>query len=85
MSSHQHNYDAIEHNKFTALLMDFRKAFDTMSQKIMHQKLLHYGIRGPAYGLAESYRSNRQLFISINSNAFDGFTLGFTSLSAETG
>ena len=27
-------YDAIEHNKFTALLMDLRKAFDTVSHQI---------------------------------------------------
>ena len=54
-------YDAIEHNKFTALLlMDLRKAFDTVSHQILLQKLLHYGIRGPAYCLIESYLSNRQ-------------------------
>ena len=53
-------YDAIEHNKFTALLlMDLRKAFDTVSHQIWLQKLLHYGIRGPAYCLIESYLSNR--------------------------
>ena len=63
-------YDAIEHNKFTALLlMDLRKAFDTVSHQILLQKLLHYGIRGPAYCLIESYLSNRQQFVSINNSA----------------
>ena len=63
-------YDAIEHNKFTALLlMDLRKAFDTVSHQILLQKLLHYGIRGPAYRLIESYFSNRQQFVSINNSA----------------
>ena len=63
-------YDAMEHNKFTALLvMDLRKAFDTVSHQILLQKLLHYGIRGPAYCLIESYLSNRQQFVSINNSA----------------
>ena len=63
-------YDAIEHNKFTALLlMDLRKAFDTVFHQILLQKLLHYGIRDPAYCLIESYLSNRQQFVSINNSA----------------
>ena len=63
-------YDAIEHNKFTALLLiDLRKAFDTVSHQILLQKLLHYGIRGPAYCLIESYLSDRQQFVFINNSA----------------
>ena len=62
-------YDAIEHNKFTALLMDLRKAFATVSHQKLLQKPLHYGIRGPAYSLIESYLSNRQQFVSINNSA----------------
>ena len=35
-------YDAIEQNKFTTLLlMDLRKAFDTVSHRILLHKLLH--------------------------------------------
>ena len=60
-------YDAIEQNEFTALLlMDLRKALDTASHRILLHKLLHYGIRGPAYTLIESYLSDRQQFVSIN-------------------
>ena len=63
-------YDAIEHKKFTALLlMDLRKAFDTVSHQILLQKLLHCGIQGPAYCLIESYLSNRYQFVSINNSA----------------
>ena len=63
-------YDAIQHNQFTALLlMDLRKAFDTVSHRILLQKLLHYGIRGPAYSLMESCLSNRQQFVFINDSA----------------
>ena len=62
-------YDAIEHNKFTALLlMDLRKAFDTVSHQFLLQELLH-GIRGPAYSMIESYLSNRQQFVPINNSA----------------
>ena len=46
--------------------MDLRKAFDTVSNKILLQKLYHYGIRGPAYRLIESYLNTRQQFVSIN-------------------
>ena len=35
----------------------------------MLQKLFHYGIRGPAYCLIDSYLSNRQQFVSINNCA----------------
>ena len=48
------------------LLMDFGKAFDTVPHKILSQKLYHYGIRGPAYSLIESYLTNRKQFVSIN-------------------
>ena len=54
-------YDTIEQNKFTALLlMDLRKAFDSVSHRILLHKLLQYGIRGPAYTLIERYLSDRQ-------------------------
>ena len=60
-------YDAIEQNKFTALLlMDLRKAFDTVSHRILLHKVLHYGIRGHAYTLIESYLCDRQQFVSVN-------------------
>ena len=63
-------YDGIKHNKFTALLlMDLSKTFDTVSHQILPQKFLHYGIRGPAYCLIESYLSNCQRFVSINISA----------------
>ena len=60
-------YDEIQSKKYSALLlMDFRKAFDTVSNKILLQKLYHYGIRGPAHNLIESYLSDRKQFVSIN-------------------
>ena len=76
-------YDAIEHNKFTTLLLiDLRKAFDTVSHQILLQKLPHYGIRDPAYCLMESYLSNRQQFVSINNSAS---SLKFISIGVPQG
>ena len=46
--------------------MDLQKAFDTVFHKILFQKFYHYGIRGPAYKLIESYLHSRQQFVSIN-------------------
>ena len=60
-------YNAIQNKKHSAFIfMDLRKAFDTVSHKILLQKLYHYGIRGPAYRLIESYLNTRQQFVSIN-------------------
>ena len=46
--------------------MDLRKAFDTASHKIPPHKLYHYGIRGPAYDLMDSYLTSRVQFVSLN-------------------
>ncbi len=47
------------------LLIDFSKAFDTVSQDILLDKLKHYGIRGKAHDWFRSYLSNRVQFVSI--------------------
>ena len=43
--------------------MDLRKAFDTVSHKILLHKLHHYGIRGPAYALIKNYFTSRNPFV----------------------
>ena len=61
------SYDAIQNKQSTAfLLMDLRKAFDTVSHKKLLHKLYHHGIRGPAYDLIASYLSFRHQFVAIN-------------------
>ena len=50
-----HSFDAIQNKENTVLLlMDLRKAFDTVSHSFLLQKLYHYGIRGPAYALLKA-------------------------------
>ena len=48
------------------LLMDFTKAFETVSHEILMHKLYHYGIRNMACGLIASYLSRRNEFVVVN-------------------
>ena len=50
-----------------AILLDLSKAFDSVNRNILLHKLYNYGIRGPTYKLLESYLSNRNQFIHVNS------------------
>ena len=58
---------ALDNGDFTiAVLIDFRKAFDTVDHKILLDKLYHYGIRGNAYDWMNSYLSKRQQQVHYN-------------------
>ena len=53
------------------VMLDLTKAFDTVCHKRLLLKLGHYGIRGTAYNLLQSYLSKRSQYVSlvnINSN-----------------
>ena len=49
--------------------MDLRKAFDTVSHKILLHKLQYYGIRGPAHTLIKNYLPSRKQFVAINNTS----------------
>ena len=49
--------------------MDFRKAFDTVSHKILLNKLFHYEIRDPAHSIIRSYLTERKQYVSISNCA----------------
>ena len=65
-------YNNIDEKLYTGLVfVDFKKAFDTVCHKILLTKLAHYGIRGVAFKLLNSYLSSRQQYVNlkqINSN-----------------
>ena len=61
-------YDSIKNKENIAmLLMDLRKSLTRFLINILLQKLYHYGIRGPAHKLIESYLTSRKQFVSIDS------------------
>ena len=58
-------YDQINNNNYIGLiLLDFKKAFDTVCHKTLLSKLEHYGIRGVTYKLIYSFLSDRQQYVA---------------------
>ena len=58
-------YDNIESNDYTAIvLLDFKKAFDTVCHSILLNKLEHYGIRLIALKLLKSFLTNHSQFVA---------------------
>jgi len=49
-------YDNIYNNDYSNLiLLDLKKAFDSVSHEILLKELDHYGIRGPSHALIKSF------------------------------
>ena len=72
------NY-SFERNQFTlGIIIDLRKAFDTVDHKILILKLKNYGVRGNNLKWFESYLNNRKQFIAYNSKytSFETITCG---------
>ena len=60
-------YDNLNKKILSSLvLLDLRKAFNTVSHQRLLLKLGHYGIRGIALQLLTSYLSDRMQFVNIN-------------------
>ena len=55
----------INNEVICSLYLDLKKAFDTVSLKILLQKIKHAGIQGNLYNLLDSYLSNRQQMTKI--------------------
>lgn len=64
--------EALDNNKVVcSVFIDLKKAFDTIDNNILIQKLYNYGIRGNCLNLIKSYLTNRYQYVSIanlNSN-----------------
>ena len=62
-------YDNINDEKYTALLLlDLKKAFDTVNHKTLLTKLEHYGIREPTLDLFVSFLNNRFQYVSLENH-----------------
>ena len=60
-------YNNISNKQYTGLIMlDLKKAFDSVTHTILLSKLDHYGIRGNAHKLLSSYLRNRRQYVNIN-------------------
>ena len=60
-------YDNIDLYLHTGLvLIDLKKAFDTICHKILLNKLAHYGIWGVAFKLLSSYLTYQKQFVNFN-------------------
>ena len=60
----------LESKEVTAVLfLDLQKALDTVSHRILLQKLHHYGVRGKAYKLIASYLTGRKQFTQVKNIA----------------
>ena len=58
---------ALDNNKiFCGIIIDLKKAFDTVDHVILLKKLSYYGIRRLANDWFKSYLNNRQQFVSMN-------------------
>ena len=63
-------YDTINDKKLACLVMiDLKKAFDTVCHKRLLLKLNNYVIRRNAYDLLKSYLTNRYQYVRINNNS----------------
>ena len=60
-------YDNIYEKLFSGLLLiDFRKAFDSVCHHTLLIKMKHYGLRGVAYNLVNSCLHDRKQFVALN-------------------
>ena len=62
-------YEAIDSDNFmVGIFLDFSRAFDTISQKMLLTKLQYYGIRGTPLCLFESYLARREQYVCYKSS-----------------
>ena len=78
-------YVHISNHEYTGLiLLDFKKAFDTVAHSILLYKLEHYGIRGVANKLLKSFLSDRFQFVSHHNSSSDILINKFGVLQGST-
>ena len=64
--------DALDNSEIAVcILIDFRKAFDTVDHTILLDKLYHYGIRGNSLRWFNYYLTNRYQYVNYNNTSTD--------------
>lgn len=59
------------------IFVDLSKAFDTVSHKILLEKLECYGLRGKIHGILKNYLSDRQQYVKIDNVTSDPRTITY--------
>lgn len=62
------NLDLPGNKMVSALFIDLKKAFDTISHDLLMDKLYSQGVRGIPHKLLKSYLTNRQQFVDLGEN-----------------
>jgi len=57
--------------KVCSIIIDFKKAFDTVDHNILLSKLYHYGFRGHSLAYLQSYLLDRTQFVSLSDSISD--------------
>ena len=65
------NYQVDANKTPVSVHFDLPKAFDSLSHKILIDKIKHLGITGLAYKLLQSYLLNRQQYVAYKNCRFD--------------
>ena len=59
-----------DRRKYTGMIfLDLKKAFDTVDDQILHDKMQFYGVTGLAHKRSSSYRDNRKQYCKVNGTA----------------
>ena len=65
-----------DNNYFTCvILLDLKKAFDTVDHELLLSKLEKYGIRGNIHSLFKSYLTDRKQYVCVNNCCSDCRTI----------
>ena len=68
--------ESLDSNKYcVGLFVDLKKAFDTVSHRILINKLDYYGIRGKPLDWLISYLNDRQQFVQYNESKSDIYNI----------